>query len=74
MITDQMLVGFYNLSIISSEQVSLPMFVISGLSRLERWERAKMLGLNPDPVVKKIINEHSGDSRYTERYVPASVT
>ena len=39
----------------------------TGLSRLERWERASKLGLNPDPDVKKIINQHNGDSQYTEK-------
>ena len=32
-----------------------------------------MLGLNPDPNVKKIIEKHRGDSRFTERYVCMSI-
>ena len=39
---------------------------VSGLSRSERWERAHGLGLNPDPRVKKLIQQHSDNPKYTE--------
>ena len=41
----------------------------AGISRLERWERAKLLGLNPPEAVKHLIEQHSSDAGYTEGYV-----
>ncbi|RPD57253.1 hypothetical protein L226DRAFT_536598 [Lentinus tigrinus ALCF2SS1-7] len=39
-----------------------------GVSRLERWERAHSLGLNPPPEVKEILltEEGSADTQYTQ--------
>lgn len=37
-----------------------------GISRLERWERAKMLGKNPPEAVKRLIEQHPSDTSYTE--------
>ncbi|KAJ8312494.1 hypothetical protein KUTeg_009867 [Tegillarca granosa] len=37
-----------------------------GITRLERWERAKQHGMNPPPEVKDILTQYSGDPEYTE--------
>ncbi|KAI0730457.1 DNA polymerase delta, subunit 4-domain-containing protein [Earliella scabrosa] len=39
-----------------------------GISRLQRWERAEALGLNPPPEVKAILMTKEGDTdeRYTQ--------
>jgi hypothetical protein len=37
---------------------------LSGLTRLERWERAETMGLQPPPVVKKLILEHGGSNQH----------
>jgi len=39
-----------------------------GVTRLERWERAEALGLNPPPEVKEILltKEGTDDDRYSE--------
>ena len=42
--------------------------VTAGISRLERWERAKRLGRDPPVAVKQLIQQHSGKAQYTERY------
>ena len=39
------------------------------MNRLERWERAERLGLNPDPRIREIIKEHKDDPEYTQKYV-----
>ncbi|XP_071441804.1 DNA polymerase delta subunit 4-like [Hetaerina americana] len=35
-------------------------------TRLERWDRANKLGLNPPKTIREIILKHLGDSNYTE--------
>ena len=40
---------------------------VTGISRLERWERAKKLGLNPPEEIKVILERHT-DPEYTERF------
>ena len=37
-----------------------------GISRLERWTRAQDYGLDPPAEVKKIIEEHSNDTKFTQ--------
>ena len=37
-----------------------------GITRLERWERAANYGLHPPQEVKDIVEQHLGDSQYTE--------
>lgn len=37
---------------------------LSGLTRLERWERAETMGLQPPPLVKKLIIEHGGSNQH----------
>ena len=37
-----------------------------GISRLERWTRAQNHGLDPPPDVKKIIEEHANDIKFTQ--------
>ena len=37
---------------------------------MERWNRALKLGLNPPKIVKDIIEQHSKEKNYTQRYVP----
>ncbi|XP_013398431.2 DNA polymerase delta subunit 4-like [Lingula anatina] len=36
----------------------------TGVTRLERWERAEKHGLNPPPEVKKLLLAHKGDEVY----------
>ncbi|XP_046382544.1 DNA polymerase delta subunit 4-like [Ischnura elegans] len=36
------------------------------ITRLERWDRAYKLGLQPPKVVKEMILNHLGDRNYTE--------
>lgn len=42
---------------------------LQGITRLERWKRAKNHGLNPPIQVREIIESHENDTRYTEWYV-----
>lgn len=44
---------------------------VVGLTRLERWERANKLGLNPPAVVKKILETKQGEkeSVYKHNYL-----
>ncbi|CAB4013234.1 DNA polymerase delta subunit 4 [Paramuricea clavata] len=37
-----------------------------GISRLERWTRAQDYGLEPPAKVKKIIEEHINDTKFTQ--------
>eukprot|EP00035_Acanthoeca_spectabilis_P023948 m.451719 g.451719 ORF g.451719 m.451719 type:complete len:99 (-) comp20195_c0_seq1:172-468(-) len=37
-----------------------------GISRLDRWERAKRNGLNPPNDVLQLIQQNSGSSAYTQ--------
>eukprot|EP00039_Didymoeca_costata_P020355 m.340983 g.340983 ORF g.340983 m.340983 type:complete len:110 (-) comp19681_c0_seq1:227-556(-) len=37
-----------------------------GVGRLERWERAVDLGLNPPYVVRELVEANPDDVRYTE--------
>ncbi|XP_028396560.1 DNA polymerase delta subunit 4-like [Dendronephthya gigantea] len=37
-----------------------------GISRLERWTRAETYDLNPPEEVKKIIEEHPNDDKFTQ--------
>ncbi|XP_022109665.1 DNA polymerase delta subunit 4-like [Acanthaster planci] len=38
----------------------------TGISRLERWERAEKHGMNPPEEVKKLILKHDEDETYTQ--------
>lgn len=38
----------------------------AGITRLERWERAKKFGLNPPEEVRELIERHSHDPAYTQ--------
>jgi hypothetical protein len=40
-----------------------------GISRLERWTRAQDYGLDPPAEVKKIIEEHDNDTKFTQWFV-----
>ena len=42
---------------------------LSGITRLERWTRAQNHGLEPPPDVKKIIEEHTNDTKFTQWFV-----
>lgn len=44
---------------------------VVGLTRLERWERANKLGLNPPAVVKKILETKQGETEevYKQSYL-----
>ncbi|KAG5368010.1 DNA polymerase delta subunit 4 [Yarrowia sp. C11] len=44
---------------------------VAGLTRLERWERANKLGLNPPAVVKKILVTKQGETEnvYKQSYL-----
>lgn len=44
---------------------------VVGLTRLERWERASKLGLNPPAVVKKILETKQGETEnvYKHNYL-----
>ncbi|XP_006113806.1 DNA polymerase delta subunit 4 [Pelodiscus sinensis] len=37
----------------------------TGITRLQRWERAKSLGLSPPVVVLETLLEHEGDPSFT---------
>ncbi|KAG6908893.1 hypothetical protein DXG01_002871 [Tephrocybe rancida] len=37
-----------------------------GVTRLERWERAEVLGLNPPKEVKEILNTRQGKEKYAQ--------
>mmetsp|Transcript_8171 Transcript_8171/g.36177 ORF Transcript_8171/g.36177 Transcript_8171/m.36177 type:complete len:106 (+) Transcript_8171:43-360(+) len=37
-----------------------------GLTRMERWERAEKLNLDPPADVYKILTEHDEDGKFTE--------
>ena len=39
------------------------------MSRLDRWQRAESLGLQPPPEIERILLSHQHDSDYTEWYV-----
>jgi len=39
---------------------------VSGLSRLERFERAEKLGIAPPPFIKELILKHGEDSALNE--------
>ena len=43
-----------------------------GISRLERWERAKQLGKDPPDHIRELIEQHPSDSTYTEGSVSLS--
>ncbi|XP_074852143.1 DNA polymerase delta subunit 4 [Carettochelys insculpta] len=36
----------------------------TGITRLQRWERAESLGLNPPVVVRETLLEHEGDPSF----------
>ncbi len=50
-------------------KISMSYMVCVGMTRLECWERAEKLGLNPDPKIKEIIEQHKDDTDYTQWYV-----
>ncbi|ELU15284.1 hypothetical protein CAPTEDRAFT_193761 [Capitella teleta] len=37
----------------------------TGITRLERWQRAEKFGLNPPVAVRDLINSHCHDNQYT---------
>ena len=41
-------------------------FTFLGITRLQRWERAKEYGLYPPEEVKEIILKHPDDTAFTE--------
>lgn len=41
--------------------------LFSGITRMERWERAEKHGLNPPFVVKEILLKHLNDVEFIER-------
>ena len=47
----------------------MPFAYIIGISRSERWERAKRFDFNPPDDIKVLIENHSTDERYTQRFV-----
>lgn len=38
----------------------------TGISRLERWERAAKFGFDPPKEVRDVILQHKDDTKYTE--------
>ena len=51
----------------TSVYIDLAIFIrFIGVSRTERWDRAENLGLNPDPKIMQIIQQHPDDPLYTE--------
>jgi len=40
--------------------------IIAGLSRMERWRRAKKFGFNPPSQVHDLVIAHSDDDSYTQ--------
>lgn len=41
---------------------------VLGISRLQRWERAALHGLNPPQEIKDIVLKENTDPEYTQRY------
>ena len=46
--------------------VTLEFGPCTGITRMDRWERAEKHGLNPPLVVKEIILKHLDDAEFTE--------
>lgn len=47
---------------------------VLGISRLQRWERAALHGLNPPQEIKEILLKENTDPQYTQRYYLWPVT
>nr|DBA19495.1 TPA: hypothetical protein GDO54_015326 [Pyxicephalus adspersus] len=41
----------------------------TGITRMERWQRAQDLGLRPPQDIKQILLTHSADPQYQHKYV-----
>ncbi|VDI50237.1 DNA polymerase delta subunit 4 [Mytilus galloprovincialis] len=54
------------LKILRHFDVTLEFGPCSGITRMERWERADKHGLNPPVIVKEILDKHLDDEEYTE--------
>ena len=39
---------------------------VSGITRLERWQRAQQLGLSPPPEVKALVEQHGAGSDFNK--------
>ncbi|XP_015987959.1 DNA polymerase delta subunit 4 isoform X2 [Rousettus aegyptiacus] len=36
----------------------------TGITRLQRWQRAEQMGLEPPPEVRQVLQTHPGDPRF----------
>lgn len=54
------------MAILKHFDVTLEFGPCTGITRMERWERAEKHGLNPPMVVKEILLKYPHDEDYTE--------
>lgn len=63
---DQTLVEKQELELLRQFDLNADYGPCSGLSRMERWKRAKEFRFNPPSKVHDLVIAHSGDDRYTQ--------
>lgn len=54
------------LKVLKHFDVTLEFGPCTGITRMDRWERAEKHGLNPPLVVKEIVLRHLDDAEFTE--------